>query len=213
MTAAESATGKGRVRRRLARLGPHLLGLTAAILLLWRGGVELEERAEAGRAVGDLGLEVEAPASVVDLEASGEPRWEARVEPADLRERVRLWVDDRPVAAPVDPDSGVVNLQLPELASQPGWHFVAAGIERRGNRREVAVDPLLVGRFADANPEEKPCALSLRASSALVEQLLLTMLEDELMPKLRANEHMGPDTVLREAKLELRDDALRFELE
>jgi hypothetical protein len=39
------------------------------------------------------------------------------------------------------------------------------------------------------------------------------MLEREVLPVLRANEHMGPDTELSEAKLELRDDALRFELE
>ena len=76
---------------------------------------------------------------------------------------------------------------------------------------------MLVGRFADTSrPDAKGnrrCSVSLAASPELVEGLVVPLLERELLPPLRANEHMGPDTVLDHATMELGDDVVRFELE
>lgn len=214
--------------QRLRRYLPHAVGLGLATLMLWQGGEALEREAEGAEA---FAVRVDAPTPVLELPAdraraskAGEPgdskdalRWRARVRPPGELERVELRVDDRPVEARLrDPDTGLVELDLGELAEAPGWHFVEAGVERRGGRSERVVDPVLVGRFADshAKPEAAPpCALSLSASPELLQDLVVPMLERELLPELRAVEHMGPQTTLEKAELELRDDAVRFELE
>jgi hypothetical protein len=70
-----------------------------------------------------------------------------------------------------------------------------------------------------ANPIEPPigagdrCDIALSASQELVEALVVPLFEAQALPKLRENQNMGPDTELREAKLELRDHTVHFELE
>ncbi|NVB38959.1 hypothetical protein G6O69_14045 [Pseudenhygromyxa sp. WMMC2535] len=222
--------------QRLRRLLPHLVGLAMAGLLLWGGGAQLERRAHSP-ATEAFSLRVDAPARVIALPEAGagedkdaredpaeQPSWRARVGPPSDRARLELRLDGVDVGEQlrVDEGAGEVALDLGGILDEPGWHFVEAAVERRGGRRSAALDPVLVGRFgAPARPPSDKsrtrratrCDLALRASPALVESLLVAMLERELLPELRAVEHLGPDTQLRTAKLELRDDALRFELE
>jgi len=203
--------------QRMRRLAPGLIGSLLAATLLWGGGAMLEHEVEQAQ---PFMLRVAEPAEVFDLEAhagglADTMQWRGRVTPASERRRVELSIDGVPTEARGDPDTGELLVPLTQLRGQPGWHFIEVGLDRRGGRSEWIVDPVLVGWFAtqSAQEPEKPCVAALSASPALVESLLVGMLEREVLPVLRANEHMGPDTELSEAKLELRDDALRFELE
>ncbi len=193
--------------QRLRRYAPGLVGLALATVILWRGGAALEREAQSREA---FSLRVAAPAAVVEV---GDPnlRWRGEIAPVEERERVQLTIDERPVAA--QGQGGELIVPLDMLRDEPGWHFVELALERRGGRGERIVDPILVGEFGEPAPEQKPCAALLSASPALLDGLLVPLLERELLPQLQANEHMGPDTQIREAKLELRDDGFTFELE
>lgn len=204
------------VVRRLRRFAPGLVGLGLAVVILWRGGAALEHSAQSQESFAVL---VGQPAQVIALEHAGatDPRllsWRGRVQPAAERERVELRVDGTIVEARGHGDTAEIELPLHALASAPGWHFIEVGIDRRGGRSERVVDPVLVGRFAtQAEADTKPCGATFTASPQLVRGLVIPMLERELLPALRANEHMGPDTKLSKATLELRDDVVHFELE
>jgi hypothetical protein len=205
--------------RRLRTLAPGLLGLGLAAAVLWRGGEALERSAEGQESFAVL---VDEPAQVVEIpapaslaQAPGPARsWRARVRPVSELERVELSVDGAPVEARRDVETGALEAPLDAIARAPGWHFVEVLIERRGGRRERVVDPILVGRFAGPGqaPEHKPCSASFTASPTLVRSLLVPILEREVLPALRQNGHMGPDTQITKAELELRDDVVRFEL-
>lgn len=198
--------------QRLRRFAPGLIGLALAAVLVWRGATVLEAEAESSE---PFTVRVPAPAAVLDLDASPELlTWQALVTPIEERERVVLRVDGSPVELAGDADVGEVLLRLDWLREQPGWHFVELGLDRRGGRSERVVDPVLIGQFATPTKEpKKSCAAVLTVSPALIDSLLVPLLERELLPVLQANEHMGPDTVIHEAKLQLRDDGLSFELE
>ncbi len=197
--------------QRLRRLAPGLIGLALATIILWRGGAALERKAESSEA---FALRVGAPAAVLDASGPAEAmQWRGSFRPVAERERVQLRLDGAAVEA--EGEAGELILPLEPLREQPGWHFVEVALERRGGRGERVVDPVLVGEFAHAaEPEQaKPCAAVLSVSPALLDSLLIPLLEREVLPELRANESMGPDTKISEAKLELRDDGFEFELE
>ncbi|HLT38073.1 MAG TPA: hypothetical protein VK034_17425 [Enhygromyxa sp.] len=197
--------------QRLRRLAPGLIGLALAAVVLWRGAATLEREAESREA---FALRVSEPAAVHEL---GEPaetmQWRGWVTPVEERERVELRIDGRVHEFGGDADAGELILPLDSLREQPGWHFVELSLERRGGRGERIVDPILIGEFARDVTQQKSCALVLTVSPTLLDDLLRSLLERELLPILRDNEHMGPDTELHEAKLALRDDGLTFELE
>jgi hypothetical protein len=196
----------------LRRLAPGLVGLVLAVLLLWRSGAALEREAERREA---FSLRVAEPAAVLELGDSS-IAWRGWVTPVAERERVELRIDGVPAAFHGDAEAGELRLPLTGLGDQPGWHFVELELARRGGRGERVVDPVLIGRFAPAEDHRraaKPCATVLSASPALIQALAVALLERELLPVLQANEHMGPDTALSEATLELRDDGVVFELE
>lgn len=199
--------------RRLARLAPHALGLGLATALLWQGSSELEQVAERSESFAVL---VDEPTPVFDLDA--EPRaWQATLTPQDDALRATWRVDDRWLPLRVG-EAGQISARLDELlgpaAMMPGWHFIEARVDRRGGRRESVVDPILVGRFATATTNQaERCDVALSASQALVEALVVPLFEAQALPKLRDNQHMGPDTELREAKLELHEHTVHFELE
>ncbi|PRQ08815.1 hypothetical protein [Enhygromyxa salina] len=206
--------------RRFARYVPGLVGLGLAAMILWRGGAVLEHEA---RSQVSFAIVVEQPARVIPLADAGatDPRllsWRGLVQPAAERERVTVSVDGSAVEVRGRADAGELELPLLDLAGAPGWHFVELGIDRRGGRSERIVDPILVGRFAsntdtNTNTNVKPCGATFTASPQLVRSLVIPMLEREVLPALRANEHMGPDTKLSKAQLDLRDDVVHFELE
>lgn len=88
-----------------------------------------------------------------------------------------------------------------ELIRPRGW------LENTLDTNQVAI----VGEAAsDVNDR---CDIALSASQELVEALVVPLFEAQALPKLRENQNMGPDTELREAKLELRDHTVHFELE
>lgn len=208
-------------RARARALLPHTVGLGLALALTWGGSRELERQAEEAE---PFAVHVGEAAAVLDRSAppaGGGPSWTARITPASELERVAVRVDGRTLGpgefdgrkARRDLDAGTLGLGLESL--EPGWHFVELDLERRGGRHEGAVAPVLVGDFArpTPSPAEARCDLKLSASEALLRSLVKPMLERELLPQLRAVDQLGPETELREATLELRDDALRFELE
>jgi hypothetical protein len=188
--------------QRLRRLAPGLIGLALAAVVVWRGAALLEAEAENSE---PFTLRVDAPAAVLDATAPTDTlQWRGQVTPIEERERVELRLDGMLQEYRGDADAGELILPLEQLREQPGWHFIEVGLERRGGRSERVVDPVLVGTFeADAAPK-KSCAVVLSVSPALIDSLLVPLLERELLPVLQANEHMGPDTVIHEAKLELR---------
>ncbi|GEM_PF-1917699 len=160
--------------------------------------------------------------------ALGPLTWRAEAGPPRDLERVTASVDGQSAEVERDLSRGSLSVSLPGLEDAPGWHFVEVVVERRGGRRERSVDPILVGHFgrsrapgetggagggAGGAGSRPACGVAMSVSPALIQRLLRPMLEAELMPELRKVEQLGPDTQLREAKLELRDDALRFELE
>ena len=198
--------------RRLIRLAPHALGLGLACALLWQGSSELEHEAERAESFAVL---VDELSPVFDLDAEPRP-WTARVIPQADAERVSWRIDERWLPLRVG-DTGQVSARLDELfgaaARAPGWHFVEARVDRRGGRRESVVDPLLIGRFAQPIAKTERCDVALSASQELIEALVVPLFAAQALPKLRENQHMGPDTVLSEAKLELREHAVHFELE
>ncbi|WP_146155355.1 hypothetical protein, partial [Enhygromyxa salina] len=201
---------------RLRRIAPGLVGLGLAAIVLWRGGAALEANAESQESFAVI---VEQPTRVVALAEAGatapeQLTWRGQLRPADERDRIELRIDGELVEGRGDGPRGEIELPLIGLAGAPGWHFVEVGIERRGDRRERVVDPVLVGRFGATDTHEtKPCGATFTASPALVRGLVLPILERKVLPALRANEHMGPDTQINKAELELRDDVVRFELE
>ncbi|MFO7566487.1 MAG: hypothetical protein R6X02_27845 [Enhygromyxa sp.] len=195
--------------QRLRRLAPGLIGLAFAAVILWRGAARLEHEAESSE---PFSLRVAEPAAVLRTDDAAEAmQWRGWVTPARERERVELRVDGALWEHRGDPDAGELLLPLDGLREQPGWHFIELTLARRGGRVERIVDPVLIGEFA--SEVQKSCAVVLTVSPTLLEELLVSLLERELLPVLRDNEHMGPDTTLHEAKLELRDDAFTFELE
>ena len=206
--------------RRLRRFAPGLVGLGLAALILWRGGAALEHSAQSQES---FAVMVEQPTRVITLGNAGatDPHqlsWHARIRPAAERERVQLRIDGAPIEARGGGDKGELELPLNSLVGAPGWHFIEVGIDRRGGRSERVVDPVLVGRFGEAAEggqitDTKPCAANFTASPALVRSLVVPMLEREVLPALRDNEHMGPDTAISKAQLDLRDDVVHFELE
>lgn len=197
--------------QRLRRLAPGLIGLALAAAVVWRGAAVLEAEAENSEA---FTLRVAAPAAVLDASGPAEAlQWRGLVTPIEERERVELRVDGALHEFAGDADAGELLLPLEQLREQPGWHFVEVGLERRGGRRERIVDPVLIGTFEADAASKKSCAVVLSVSPALIDSLLVPLLERELLPILQANEHMGPDTEIYEAKLELRDDGLNFEVE
>ena len=198
--------------QRLRRLAPGLIGLALAGVVVWRGGTVLEREAESHEA---FSVRVTAPASVLDASGPAEAlQWRALVTPIEERDRIELRLDGAPIEFRGDADAGELLLPLDALREQPGWHFIEVGLERRGGRSERVVDPVLIGEFASAELEPKnACGVVLTVSPALIDALLVPLLERELLPLLQENEHMGPDTTIHEAKLELRDDGINFEVE
>ncbi|KIG13658.1 hypothetical protein DB30_07866 [Enhygromyxa salina] len=201
--------------QRLRRFVPGLVGLGLAVMILWRGGAVLEHQAESHES---FAVVVDQPSRVIPLATAGATSpalltWRGRVQPASERERVTLQVDGSAAVASDRAEGGQLELPLADLSRAPGWHFVEVGLNRRGGRRERVVDSVLVGRFAAPNSNTKPCGATFSASPQLVRSLVIPMLEREVLPALRANEHMGPDTELSTAKLDLRDDVVHFELE
>lgn len=205
--------GFGDAMKRARRYLPVAVGLGLTAGLLAGSGAALERTARGSEA---FSMRVDAPAAVHDLDGEPTLRWRADVAPRAELERLEVRVDGRAVEAHKDLDGGTVEVALDPLVGQPGWHFVESTIERRGGRREVVVDPVLVGRFADrsrSDASEHACALAMTVSPELIRRVVTPMLERELLPELRKVEHLGPGVELREAELELRDDAIRFELE
>ncbi len=207
---------------RLRRILPHALGLTLAVALLWQGSAELEHAASEAEA---YGLRVDELNPIMD---AGSDTWRARVVPIQDAARVQLRVDGQLIPAPPGLADGQIELTRDALLAasgldgvDPGWHFVEAAIERRGGRREAITEGLLVGSFATiapptpAGPGQLPerCDVALSASERLLQALLVPQLEARVLPELQANAYMGPDTKITHARLELLDDAIRFELE
>lgn len=206
--------------RRLRRIAPALLGLCCGTVILWQTAEQLEQQADAQQSFAILVDEQVRVVALADgpspTAADGEsPSWRGRVRPASELERVVLSLDgETPIEQRRDEDSGEIELPLHELLDAPGWHFVELTIDRRGGRRERVVDPVLVGRFAAADPErEHTCAASFTASQDLVHTLLVELLERELLPALRTNQHMGPDTTLGETGIALGEGLVSFDLE
>jgi hypothetical protein len=206
--------------RRLRRIAPALLGLACGTVILWQTAEQLEQQADAQQSFAML---VDQQARVIALAegptvnaAGGEPpSWRGRVRPTSELERVVLSLDgDAPVEQKRDADTGEILLPLHELLDEPGWHFVELTIDRRGGRRERVVDPVLVGRFAASVPErEHMCAASFTASPDLVHTLVVEILERELLPTLRENQHMGPNTELGQTGIALGEGLVSFDLE
>jgi hypothetical protein len=195
--------------QRLRRLAPGLVGLAFAVVIVWRGAALLEREAESREA---FALHVVAPAAVLDTSQGTDPmQWRALVTPVSERERVELRVDG--AIHEVGGDAGELILPLDRLREQPGWHFVEVSLARRGGRNERVVDPVLIGDFSADAAQKKACAVVLTVSPALIDSLVVPLLERELLPVLQANEYMGPDTAITTAELELRDDGLNFEIE
>lgn len=212
--------------RRLRRIAPALLGLCCGTVILWQTADQLEQQAEAQQSFAMLVDEQARVIALADgpspmIQGVEPPSWRGRVRPASELDRVVLSLDG--VALPEqgrdaeprrDAETGEIELPLHELLDEPGWHFVELTIDRRGGRRERVVDPVLVGRFAAADPErEHACAASFTASSDLVHTLVVELLERELLPALRDNEHMGPHTVLGETGIALGEGLVSFDLE
>jgi hypothetical protein len=205
------------VRRHLRRIAPALMGLACGTVILWQTAAELEREADGQQSFAVL---VDAPTKIVALaerpSADDEPpSWHGRVRPTSELERVVLSLDgDAPIEQRRDPDTGEIELPLNSLLSEPGWHFVELTIDRRGGRRERVVDPVLVGRFAVADPERAhTCAASFTASPDLVHMLVMELLERELLPALRENEQMGPNTELGDVGIVLGEGLVSFDLE
>lgn len=205
------------VRRHLRRYVPGLVGLGLGVLILWRTASKLEREAEGQQS---FAVVVERPVQIVELaERPGTnevPIWRGRVRPTGELERVVMSLDGNP--PPVEPqrdeEDGSLELALDSLLAEPGWHFVELTIDRRGGRRERVVEPVLVGRFDAPDPERAhACAASFTASSDLVHAVIADLLESELLPALRENEHMGPDTVLGEIGIALGEGVVSFDLE
>jgi hypothetical protein len=213
-------------RARLRRLAPHVLGLGLALVLLVQGRSELEQAADASES---FALRTATPTPIFELappSAAGPPpssAFVARVTPHADALRTSWHVDDRtlPDGTIALGERGELEVPLEHLlgpaARTPGWHFIEARIDRRGGRRESVVDPILVGHFADASAPARDhserCDISLTASEDLIEGLVVPMLEAQVLPQLHDNEHMGPDTKLTVAELELREATIRFEIE
>src|SRR5690606_4732280 len=126
---------------------------------------------------------------------------QASIRPSTERARVELRVDGRSIEARTPGEAGALELPLDPLARAPGWHFIEVGIDRRGGRSERIVDPVLIGRFAPAQATNtKACGASFTASPQLVRSLVMPILERELLPALRGNEHMGPHTKISNAQ-------------
>jgi hypothetical protein len=200
-------------RARLRRMAPHVLGLSLACVLLWQGSSELEQ--VATEQAESFAVLVDDPTPVFDLDAEPRP-WKATVTPQADALRASWLVDDRSLPLRIG-DAGQVSATLDELfgpaARVPGWHFIEARVDRRGGRRESVIDPILLGRFGQPIDREERCDIALSASQELIQALVVPLFEAQALPKLRENQHMGPDTELREAKLELRDHTVHFELE
>lgn len=193
------------------------MGLGLGALILWRTATTLEREADGQQSFAVL---VESPVQIVALPeragAAGEPSsWRGRVRPATELERVVLTLDgEAPSEQQRDGDDGTLELPLASLIGEPGWHFVELTIERRGGRRERVVDPVLVGRFAVDDPEPAhTCAASFTVSPDLVHMVLVDLLERELLPALRENEHMGPNTELGEVSIALGEGLVEFDLQ
>jgi hypothetical protein len=206
--------------RRLRRIAPALLGLCCGTAILWETADQLERRADGQQSFAML---VDEQVRVIPLAdgpstkaASDEPpSWRGRVRPTSELERVVLSLDgDAPLEQRRDADSGEIELPLHELLDEPGWHFIELTVDRRGGRRERVVDSVLVGRFAADDPErEHTCAASFTVSPDLVHTLLVDILERELLPVLRENEHMGPNTQLGQTSIALGEGLVSFDLE
>ena len=200
--------------RRLRSILPGLVGLGLAATILWQGGTKLEQEAEGQE---QFAVVVDEPAPILSLRPEGfdeVPTWRALIQPVDERERVEISLDGQPVSAGGTPQSGELSFTLEGLTQELGWHFVEVSIDRRGGRRDFAVDPVLVGRFADPeqDEDERSCAATLNVSADFVSSLVEPLLRDRLLPVLRENEYMGPGTQISRAQLELRKDAIAFDI-
>jgi len=199
--------------RRLQTILPGLVGLALATTILWKGGEALEREAEGHE---PFALHVDQPAPILALGPEGfdaPPTWRALVTPREERARVGVSIDGFDVVPGGAVETGALELDLAGLVHAPGWHFVEVEVARRGGRRDHAVDPILVGRFAGG--EQTParrCAATFTASPALISSLVEPLLRERLLPALRANDHMGPETEISAAELELRDDVIEFSI-
>ena len=207
------------VRRHLRRYAPGLIGLGLGVLILWRTAAELEREAEGQQSFAML---VESPVQVVAVNerssAEGDaPIWRGRVRPTSELERVVVTLDGNDPIEPIeqrrDDDDGSIEVPLQSLLTDPGWHFVELTIDRRGGRRERVVDSVLVGRFAKDDPDARACGASFTVSPDLVHAIVVGLLERELLPALRENKHMGPNTELGAVGIALGEGLVQFDLE
>jgi hypothetical protein len=202
------------VRRYLRRIAPGLVGLGCGAVILWRTASELEHEADAQQSFAVL---VAEPVQVLPFKDRSDeaPMWRGRVRPTSELERVVLTIDgEAPAEQRRDAGDGEIRLPLHELFDEPGWHFIELTIDRRGGRRERVVDSVLVGNFPAADPKRAhACAASFTVSPDLVHGLLVDILERELLPVLRENEQMGPDTILGQTGIGLGEGVVSFDLE
>lgn len=203
-----------RLRVQLRRWAPGVIGVGLATLILWRTGETLERSAE-GRETSSFAILVQQPVALIELhERPGTvaaPSWQAVMRPAGELPRLDVTLDGEAIESERDDETGSVEVPLAGLIGAPGWHFVELGVSRRGGRQQRAVAPILLGRFE--TPTDKPCAASLTASPQLIQDVVTRMLERELLPPLRDNETMGPDTAITTVELSLGDDRVAFAIE
>ncbi len=129
--------------------------------------------------------------------------WLRGVDPS----RVTAWVDG--LAVPVQTDGEAISLDLQQV--QPGHHLVELGVTHRGGRRQAVTDTVLVGPFAAASDEPR-CSVAVHVSEAAIQQFVIPPVRERLLAAARANEWLGPDTIVEAAELHLWSGSARVKV-
>jgi hypothetical protein len=136
----------------------------------------------------------------------GSATWRAEVWPAEDGSRLVADLDGVPLplrveASMSDEPFAVVTAELDQLGT--GYHFIEAGVDRRGGRSDRVVDSLLVGPFSARWAEELPCALAVTVAEEAVQGIVAPVVRDQALAALRASEYFGPETTVVDDDLQL----------
>lgn len=179
-----------------------LAGLVLAGGLLASGRAALIEAASAPA----FRVEVAAPHAVTT-----EGRWQGRVIPGELADRVRVRVD----GVIVESSDGHVLKDMSEgaiageLGAAPGLRMIEVELPRQGGA-EVVSDAALVGPFADRMVDGTGCGVAVRMAAGAIDRLVVPPLRERLLAAARTVALLGPETTLEEASLTLQGEALWF---
>jgi len=176
----------------------------AALGLLLFAGLLLLAHAILVRASDATSFRVVVPGT--EAVASGSRTWQADVWPAEDADRLLAHLDGVPLPLEVELSTELdrfveVTADLGELG--PGYHFIAAGVDRRGGRSDRVVDSLLVGPFSARWTEEPPCALAITVSEEAVQRMVGPVVRDQALEALRRSEYFGPETRVVDDQVQL----------